>query len=256
MRRKGSQRGMMKQGKLPWSQIEFVCIDAGNTLFGMDLERICDLLAAEGVATDREELERAEMAARPEVSRFRLEDPQAGISGFQVYFRATLGGLAAAHTLPNQELDRISQRLAPILDGPGKKRLLWTRVLPGVPEALRALRDDGLRLVVVSNSDGTVEKKIERYGFRAYFDRVVDSAVVGVRKPDPVIFDYALRGFGIAPERAIHVGDSYASDVLGAQRAGLHAVLLDPGGHWVDWPCTRLPTFLDLARKLIDARNG
>lgn len=245
----------MKQGTPPWSQIELVSIDSGNTLFGMDLERICNLLAAEGVTTDREEIERAEIAARPTVSRFRLENQEAETSGFQVYFRATLEGIAAARDLPDRELDRISQQLAPLLDGPGKKRLLWTRVLPGVPEALRALRENGFRLVVVSNSDGTVEKKIEHYGLRPNLDRVVDSAVVGVRKPDPAIFDHALRGFGIAPKRAIHVGDFYHADVLGAQRAGLHAVLLDPGGRWADWPCTRVPTLLELARRLIDARK-
>lgn len=246
----------MEHGTTPWSQIELVSIDSGNTLFGMDLDRICELLAAEGVNAGCDEIERAEIAARPAVSRFRMENRETMTSGFQVYFRATLGGIDAARTLPDAELDRIAQRLAPMLDGPGKKRLLWTRVLPGVPEALRALREHGFRLVVVSNSDGTVEKKIERYGFRRYLDRVVDSTVVGVRKPDPAIFDHALRGFEIPPERAVHVGDFYHADILGAQRAGLHAVLLDPGGRWAHWPCTRVPTLLDLARRLIDARNG
>ena len=58
---------------------------------------------------------------------------------------------------------------------------------------------------------------------------VIDSAVVGVAKPDPRIFSFALQHHQeTAPERILYVGDSVTMDVGGARAAGLHPVLLDP----------------------------
>jgi FMN phosphatase YigB (HAD superfamily) len=63
-----------------------------------------------------------------------------------------------------------------------------------------------------------------------YFDVLIDSKLVGFEKPDPRIFQPALAGLGVAPEEALYVGDLYEVDVIGARRAGMAAVLLDPGG--------------------------
>jgi putative hydrolase of the HAD superfamily len=62
-----------------------------------------------------------------------------------------------------------------------------------------------------------------------YFDRVYDSAVVGVEKPDVTIFQKALNDLGVRPEETLHVGDLESVDVLGARRAGIHPILVDPG---------------------------
>jgi len=60
---------------------------------------------------------------------------------------------------------------------------------------------------------------------------VVDSAVVGVSKPDPAIFRIALDALGVPPSRTVlHVGDSLRYDVTGALAAGLQPVHLDPNG--------------------------
>ena len=66
-------------------------------------------------------------------------------------------------------------------------------ILPGVRETLAALRDVGLQLAVVSNSDGTIESGLANQGLRHYFDAVVDSHVVGYEKPDPRIFQSGTR---------------------------------------------------------------
>ena len=98
---------------------------------------------------------------------------------------------------------------------------------------------------VVSNSDGTVEAELRRLGVcyapdgAARLRRtpavpvgvVVDSAVVGVAKPDPAIFSIALDALGVpASETVLHVGDSLRYDVAGALAAGLQPVHLDPYG--------------------------
>jgi len=98
----------------------------------------------------------------------------------------------------------------------------------------------GLPMAVVSNSDGTVEADLRRLGVCHAAGRtgtgvpvgiVVDSAVVGVAKPDPAIFSVALDALGVPPtEAVVHVGDSLRYDVAGALAAGLQPVHLDPYG--------------------------
>jgi putative hydrolase of the HAD superfamily len=60
--------------------------------------------------------------------------------------------------------------------------------------------------------------------------------MVGAAKPEPAVFEAALRGAGWPADRALHVGDSLAKDVAGAARAGIAAVLLDRHGAHPDEP--------------------
>ena len=60
----------------------------------------------------------------------------------------------------------------------------------------------------------------------------MDSHIEGVEKPDPQIFRIALERMGVAPERALYVGDIRSVDEVGARAAGLHFVLIDPFGDY------------------------
>ena len=229
--------------------LDAVFLDAGNTLITLDHRLVCDVLAGEGVAASAEALARAEAAARPAVSAFLAAGGSSeGRDTFTFYVGCILAGLgteaAAAATL--------APRIVRTLKHDVGTRRLWSQVLPGVPAALRALRASGLRLVVVSNSDGTVEDGLSDLGLREQFDAVVDSAVVGSEKPDAAIFRHALGVIGASPDRTIHVGDLYAVDVVGARRAGLHGVLLDPYGDWDAVDCATAPDVASLARALLD----
>jgi putative hydrolase of the HAD superfamily len=122
-----------------------------------------------------------------------------------------------------------AQRLGEVRECVGRmheERHLWSAVAAGCRESLARLRAAGLRLGVVSNSDGRVEQALQAAGLRQYFDVVVDSALIGVEKPDPRIFQAALTALGVAPEEALYVGDLYEIDVVGARAAGIEAVLL------------------------------
>jgi putative hydrolase of the HAD superfamily len=100
------------------------------------------------------------------------------------------------------------------------------RADPDAAGVLRELRDDGLRLVAVSNWDCSLPDVLAGVGVAPQLDGVVASATVGAAKPDPAIFRAGLDRVGAPPERAVHVGDSLDHDVVGARAAGLRAVLL------------------------------
>lgn len=96
--------------------------------------------------------------------------------------------------------------------------------------ALDALRSAGLRLVCVSNWDISLPDVLERCGLADALDGFVTSAGSGARKPDPAIFAAALELAGCQAGEAIHVGDTVAEDVAGAQAAGIRALHLDRAG--------------------------
>ena len=77
--------------------------------------------------------------------------------------------------------------------------------------------------------------------------------MVGVEKPDPEIFRIALRRAGVEAAEAVHVGDLYAVDVVGARRAGLEPVLLDPHGRYGDRGCRTAPDVPSFCRALVSS---
>ncbi len=107
--------------------------------------------------------------------------------------------------------------------------VVWRRALPGALDAVGTLTAMGLRVAVVSNSNGTVRADLEATGFGPLLEFVVDSTEFGAAKPDPSIFHHALDRLGVAADRAWYVGDSYFHDVGGGAAAGLDTVvLIDP----------------------------
>jgi putative hydrolase of the HAD superfamily len=100
------------------------------------------------------------------------------------------------------------------------------RVLPGVRDALAALRARGLRLAVVSNFDARLHPILADLGLDAAFGAVVASTEVGAAKPAAAIFQAACDALGVAPADALHVGDSLREDALGARAAGLRAAVV------------------------------
>jgi putative hydrolase of the HAD superfamily len=91
------------------------------------------------------------------------------------------------------------------------------------------------RVGIVSNADGTVEAELARLGVcqvgagaGTNVEVIVDSTVVGVSKPNPEIFRFALEPMKLRAEQCLYIGDAYRYDVIGATRAGLQAVHYDP----------------------------
>jgi len=110
----------------------------------------------------------------------------------------------------------------------------WTAaVFQPFPETVRVLdrlRADGYTLGIVSNWDPRLEQVIRNHGLRDHFDFLVVSELEGYAKPSPRPFQRALEVAGVAAEQAIHVGDSFAADVVGARGVGIQPVWLDRSG--------------------------
>jgi putative hydrolase of the HAD superfamily len=104
------------------------------------------------------------------------------------------------------------------------------RAYPDVPDALRALRAAGHRLVVVSNWDVSLHETLRSTRLAELVDGAISSAEAGAAKPDPRIFAAALALAGVGAEGALHAGDSIEHDVAGARAAGWRAVLVARDG--------------------------
>jgi putative hydrolase of the HAD superfamily len=123
---------------------------------------------------------------------------------------------------------------------------LWSRVMPDTPAFLEWLVAQGYFVGVISNSIGTLEGQLVRLGLARYFRAILDSAIVGIQKPHPGIFKLALQAAGVEGSEAIFVGDTYATDVGGAQLAGLTGVLMDSVGAYPDAACPRISSLPEL----------
>lgn len=152
-------------------------------------------------------------------------------------------------------LATVTTLLAELFGEPG----LWSAPAPGARAVVRRLARLGVPLVVVSNTDhGEAAVLLGRAGIvprsrwvtearerkgrpagvggegstpgpgSALWPPVIDSARVGVAKPDPAVFRLALDHLGLPASAVVHVGDSVAADVRGATAAGLTGLHLDP----------------------------
>jgi len=127
--------------------------------------------------------------------------------------------------LVEQQVDQ----LAEALDRLHAERHLWARANLDAREVLEQLKGRGFRLGAISNSeDGRVEDLLRDTGLLPLMDVHLDSFLVGYTKPDPRIFQLATEKLGVSPTESAFVGDTYTQDIVGAQSAGLRAILYDP----------------------------
>ena len=214
--------------------IKAVLFDAGNTLVFIDRERTIPLLREAGAETGPERFREAECTALELISGL-VDETSTGTEDdiWHQYFTT----LFRENGVPEERLKEAGERLTEM----HHERHLWTHVDDTTPPALEALRRAGIRLAVISNADGRVEAAIVASGIREHFEFVMDSELEGVAKPDPEIFLRACARLGLEPFECLYIGDLYPVDVLGARKAGLHAVLLDPLDRY-DHPVDRIPT--------------
>jgi putative hydrolase of the HAD superfamily len=214
------------------SGISAILLDAGGVLIFPARDLLLPPLRAAGVSADVAALEQAHYRAM--AAQDRASAPPAAGTWWRDYLLSYLAacGVAAGRR------DALAAEIVQATRGQN-----WTHVGTGAAHGLRALAALGLPMGVVSNSDGSVHAELRRLGVCYAPDGqdlpatgvrvgvVVDSAVVGVAKPDPAIFRIALDALGVpADGTVLHVGDSLRYDVAGARAAGLQPVHLDPYG--------------------------
>jgi HAD superfamily hydrolase (TIGR01509 family) len=156
-------------------------------------------------------------------------------------FRAMYGGLG----LDESACDTLVGRI----DAAHASRHIWSGADPEAARVVEELKRAGLLVAVISNTeDGRLADSLEAAGLGGRFDLLVDSHLVGCRKPDEAIFRLALGRLGVEAGEAVFVGDSYAHDALAARSAGLGAVLLDPLDMHPEAVCPRIRSLGDLLR--------
>lgn len=218
-----------------------VLFDVGGTLAHPDWERLAQLAQAEaGLAFTPTEMRRTlcetlrGVDARLADIRVRNVTRRPGW-----LFRDMFVGLG----VDEDACERLAARMLAAHD----EKHLWCGLDPEAVRVIGELKRAGLRVGCISNTeDGRLEELLEMIEIAEHFDLLVDSHVVGLRKPDAVIFHHALEKLNVAPHEAVYVGDSYGHDVVGAQRAGLRAILLDALDLYKETDCPRIHALSEL----------
>jgi putative hydrolase of the HAD superfamily len=112
------------------------------------------------------------------------------------------------------------------------------RAFSDVVPVLDALQGLGVTMGLISNWDATLVPVMQGLGLAHYFETMISSADVGMRKPERCIFELALERLGVPASEAAHVGDHAYADAQGALGAGMHAVLLRREGPQAGWSDT------------------
>ncbi len=120
-----------------------------------------------------------------------------------------------------------------------------------VKPAMRALKDRKITVGVLTNLDQDMGPLLKGLGLDGLVDLYVTSGEIGADKPRPPIFLAALKKANVIPAEAIHIGDQYQGDVLGARGVGIEGLLLDRYGYATDIKdCPRLSTLTQIVEYL------
>jgi len=222
---------------MPSSLPKTILFDVGSTLVFPNWALISEELAREDVHLAPDLLEAREPHARRALDNEAFVARTNDRSRWDEYFGHIVRECGVP-VFPPSALERL--RLY------NEVHNLWEHVPAGVPALLTGLRRRGCRLGAVSNSNGSVQRKLTELGLAREFEIIVDSAVEGIEKPDPRLFLRALARMRVRPEQALYVGDIYHVDVVGARAAGIQPILLDPCGLHADKSCPRIATLEEL----------
>lgn len=229
----------------PLSQIEMVFLDAGETLIHPHPsfpELFAAVCAQNGFAVEASTVAEVQERLAPHLVDLAEDtgvtepslDPEDSLTFWTFLYRRLLEELDVDEpSLPRKLYDTFSDSTS-------------YKVFDDVLPALARLEDEGLRLGLISNFEGWLQKILVEQELGDSFDVSVISGLEGVEKPDPQIYRLAVERAGIEPDAAVHVGDSYAMDVVPARAVGINAILLDRVGRYRDVDCPTISSLEEL----------
>ena len=200
---------------LPIFNIKIVFFDIGNTILHFDF----DLLARE-------------LGDESWADKFRCKAPQVWRELNRYLARSAISKTSGDGVLQNLLFTLFSstpfdnKHSFDIAHEVYKRHILWGNLDQNFERCAAFLKQNGIRLGVISNSDGRTESVLTKLNLLHHFELVIDSGTVGL-KPAREIFDYALTCCGLEAYEAAYVGDLPDVDVVGAQAAGLLPFLYD-----------------------------
>jgi len=226
-------------------RIRAVLFDAGNTLVFPQIEVIIADLKEHGLAATPEDFSAAERLAKQKLDNWLWPMIRTGQVPEQIdyyYWSEYLREFMRRLDVPDEGRGELTERLIKNFQNIQN----WCRVMPDTPAFLEWLLAQGYLLGVVSNSIGTLEGQLVRLGLARYFQGILDSAIVGIQKPHAGIFKLAFERLGVESSEAVFVGDTYATDVGGAELAGMTGVLIDSVGAYPDATCPKISSLPEL----------
>lgn len=207
-----------------WPRLSNIAAEVGNSAF--DPEELSDtfrtILRRVGIEMQQEQFVLPEEMKRPHWT-------------FNYVYRE----LGLHETICNQVIARVGASHL--------QQHLWCVADPGARMVLSELKKRGFILAVISNTeDGRLLDSLTAAGISDVFDLLVDSHIVGYRKPDKRIFQLALQKLGVDAQESAYIGDSYHIDAVGARAAGLRGILLDPFDVYPESECPRIKSLSEL----------
>lgn len=219
-------------------EVDAIMFDAGGTLIGLKKPReevFQDVLKQHGLSSTVEAVRKAYAKADrhfdKDFASLKGNSERAFWAKYDAHILKSLGFKAD----PEKFAADVGKAFDEIMPGVSN----WVPYPETIP-ILDLLKRRDFKLGVISNATNLLTKVFDNLGMSKYFDFVVISDEVGVRKPSPEIFKIALNLAHASASRSIYVGDMLEVDVVGAKKAGMNAVLVDRADAYPDARCLRV----------------
>lgn len=226
-----------------------VIFDYGGTIDSRGVhwsEVIWDGYCHMGVPVSKEDFRDSYVYAERELAKTRHILPEHNFYDLlYIKIQIELGNLADNGKLPQTAVGKYAEPVA---------RYCYEQARSSVEEARPVLDALYVRysMVLVSNFYGNVETVLADFDLRRYFKQIIESAVVGVRKPDPRIFMLGVEALGVQPQEVLVIGDSYKKDIVPAESIGCHVLWLKGKGWTAEEDAVQHPCII---KKLSDVLN-
>ena len=218
-------------------EIDAVMLDAGGTMIDLSPSReqvLSELFSEHGVRISPDKvakaLAKADGAFDAEFAKLDGNDETAFWRKYDDFVLEELGYRG--------DRQHFSKEAGELFDDLIPKVKNWV-AYPDTKPILRMLEKRDLTLGVISNATDLAVRVLDNLELSRYFDTIVLSADVGVRKPSPKIFHIAAEKAGVRPSRCLFAGDKLTVDVVGARKAGMNAVLIDRVGAYPNATCLK-----------------
>ena len=154
----------------------------------------------------------------------------------------TEAGISASEELLSKIMKRLRESYAKMTF------VLFDDVLP----ILKTLKEQKFILGLLTNIHRGIEPVCQKLGVAPYLDFTVTSGEAGADKPQPPIFMLALERAGVTPSEAVHVGDQYKLDIVGARGMGIAPILIDRSDSYPEVDdCPRIQSLTELAGHIL-----
>ncbi len=235
------------------SKVKGIIFDYGGTIdTGGDhwSHIISDAYAKAGVYIDNDAFRDAYVFGERELARTLHILPHHTFADLlDIKIKIQMQELAAGSVVPADFVDTKAPEIA---------RICYEAAKESVSKAKPVLQElsGKYRLVLVSNFYGNISTVLKDFGIDTFFSKIIESAVVGVRKPDPKIFELGAQAIGLTPQQTLVIGDSYRKDIIPAEKAGAQVLWLKGKG-WTQEEDNRLhPNIISSLHDVLQLIDG